>query len=228
VRLHDIFFSRGGLASLIALAAGSGAVLILSMPWAGRVADFFRFPWRPTPLGFLIAMGFFAAVHALNRGGTVELLPRLQRRQLLSLPLQIVFAQLLVVPYVVTCIVLTAGTHVSTLWLAWAYTAVVDFALSAAAFHVGCHSVRRGVGVFSPLFAVAGAVFGIPLAAGLVFAPLRPVALLCPPYAIFSMITTGLHGAELWFAFLVPGGLGTVLFLRGVRQTARSIHAQLP
>jgi hypothetical protein len=84
------------------------------------------------------------------------------------------------------------------------------------------------VGVFPPLFAVAGALFGIPLAVGLVFAPLRPVALLCPPYAIFCMITTGLHGAELWFAFLVPGGLGTVLFLWGVRQTARSIHAQLP
>ena len=228
MRLHDIFFSRGGLASLVALATGSGAVLILSMPWAGRVADFFRFPWRPTPLAFLIALGFFAAVHALNRGGAVELLPRLQRRQLLSLPLQVVFAQLLVVPYVVTCIVLTSGTRVTTLWLAWAYTAVVDFALSAAAFHVGCQSVRRGVGVFPPLLVLTGVLFGIPLAVGLLFAPLRPMALLCPPYTIFSMITTGLRGAELWLAFLVPAGLGTLLFLWGMRQTARSIHAQLP
>jgi hypothetical protein len=228
VRSYDFFFSRGGLAALVALAVGSGAVLILSMPWAGRVADFFRFPWHPTPVAFLIAMAFFAAVHALNRGGMVEHLPRLQRRQLLSLPLQVVFAQLLVVPYVVACIVLTSEARVSALWLAWAYVAVVDFALSVAAFHVGRQSIRRAAGVFFPLLALAGVLFGIPLALGLLFAPLRPAALLCPPYVIFSMITTGLRDAELWLAFLVPAGLGTFLFLKGLRQTARSIHEQLP
>ena len=228
MRFDDVFFSRGGIVSLVSLAVGSGAVLILSMPWAGRVADFFRFPWRPTPLAFLIAVGFLAALHAVNRGGTVELLPRLQRRQLLSLPLQVALAQLLVVPYLVVCVVLTSETRVSTLWLVWVYTAVVDFALSTAAFHVGCLSVRRAVGVFFPLLALTGALFGIPLTLGLLFAPLRPLALLCPPYAIFSMITTGLRGAELWLAFAVPVGLGALLFLWGLRQTARSIHAQLP
>jgi len=228
VRSDDVFFSRGGIASLVSLAVGSGAVLILSMPWAGRVADFFRFPWRPTPLAFLIAVGFLAALHAVNRGGTVELLPRLQRRQLVSLPLQVALAQLLVAPYLVVCVVLTSETRVSTLWLVWVYTAVVDFALCTAAFHVGCLSVRRAVGVFFPLLALLGVLFGIPLTLGLLFAPLRPLTLLCPPYAIFSMITTGLRAAELWLAFAVPAGLGALLFLWGLRKTARSIHAQLP
>jgi hypothetical protein len=228
VRFDDVFFSRGGTASLVSLAVGSGAVLILSMPWAGRVADFFRFPWRPTPLAFLIAVGFLAALHAVNRGGTVELLPRLQRRQLVSLPLQVALAQLLVVPYFVVCVVLTSETRVSTLWLVWAYTAVVDFALSAAAFHVGCLSVRHAGGIFFPLLALLGVLFGIPLTLGLLFPPLHSLTLLCPPYAIFSMITTGLRGAEPWLVFAVPAGLGALLFLWGLRQTARSIHAQLP
>jgi hypothetical protein len=228
VRLYDLVFARGGTASLVSLAGGAGAVLILSMPWAGKVADFFRFPWRPTPTAVLISVAFFAAIHAFNRGGTVELLARLQRRQLLSLPLQVLFAQLLVVPYFVACAILTPGSRVLMLGVIWAYIGTVDLALSLAAFHVGRWAARRGAGVFLPVFVLGAATFALPLVLGLLVAPLHPAALLSSPYAVFSMLTTELRGAELGLAFGAPAALAAVLLLVGLRQTARSIHEQLP
>lgn len=227
MKLYDILFARGGLASLVALAGGAGIALILSMPWAGRVADFFRFPWRPTPLAFLIAMSTLAAVHAITRAASIELLPRLQRRQLLSLPLQVAIAQVLVIPYVVACGVLTSASRATMLWEVWLYMLVVDLALAAAAFHVARLSLRHAIGVFFPLSIFAAAVAGVPLALGLPMDSLRPVALLCPPYTVFQMATTGLGKADSLIAFLVPGTAALFLFVAGLRQSSRSIHAQL-
>ncbi len=228
MRHYDVFFARGGLASLVILAGGAGIVLVLSMPWAGTVGDFFRFPWRPTPVAVLIAVSFFASLHALNRGGTVELLPHLQRRQLLSLPLQVVCAQLLVVPYFVACAALTTPSHVATLWEVWAYIGVVDLALSFAAFHVARQCGRRAVGAFFPLLGLAATAFGLPLAVGLPVVSLRAVALLSPPYAVFSLLSTGLRGTGVCLAFAVPAGAAAWLCLSGLRQTSRSIHERLP
>lgn len=221
MRTYDLVFERGGLASLVALAGCPGVVLILSMPWAGRVADFFRFPWRPTPLAFLISLVTFAAVHALNRGSGVELLPRLQRRQLLSLPLQVAIAQVLVVPYVVSSSVLTPSNRIATLWEVWCYAFVVDLALAMGSFHVARWSVRRGVSPFFPLLGLATAVAGVPLAVGLAVRPLRAVSLLSPPFAVFQMVATSLVGANVWVAFVVPGALAALGFVAGLRMTSR-------
>ncbi len=221
MRVYDIVFERGGLTSLIGLAACPGLVLILSMPWAGRVADFFRFPWRPTPLAFLISVVTFAAAHAINRGGTVELLPRLQRRQLLSLPFQVLIAQVLIIPYIVSSAVLTSSGHVSSLWHVWGYTFVLDLSLAVASFHTARWCIRRGMATFFPLVGLVTAIVGVPLALGLVVRPLRAIALLSPPYAVFRMATTGLGVGDAWLVFLVPGILAVIAFVAGLRMNDR-------
>jgi hypothetical protein len=172
-------------------------------------------------------MSTLAALHAISRGGTVELLPRLQRRQLMSLPFQVGLAQILVVPYVVASTALTSAGRVAMLWEVWLYVLVVDLALAGAAFHVGRLSVRRAVSVFFPLAGLAAATVGVPLALGLPFGSLRPIALLCPPYTVFQMATVGLDKTEVLLAFLVPGAAALVFFVEGLRQTSRGIHAQL-
>ncbi|MCI0478937.1 hypothetical protein L0Y59_00115, partial [Candidatus Uhrbacteria bacterium] len=130
MKTHELFFGRGGYAATLALLIGTGLALVLSMPWAGRVADFFLFPWTPTPAAFFFALAVLGAVHAMNRGAAVEPLPRTRRRQLLSLPLQVSLVHALVLPYVAICTVLVPTRHAGLLWMAWAYVGLVNCTLA--------------------------------------------------------------------------------------------------
>ncbi len=222
---YDILFGRAGLASLVVLAGGVGATLVLSMPWAGRVADFFSFPWRPTPLAFLISILGLGAVHAMVRGGAVEHLARLQRRQLAWLPVQVLVAQTLIVPYVVTASVLTPASRVGILWEAWAYILIVDAALAIWAFHLSRLCLRRRIGALLPLLGFGVLVSGVPLAVGLPFSSLRSVALLSPPYAVFRLAIAGLSAPEFLLAYLTPGALAALGFIAGLRRVGRDLYA---
>lgn len=228
MRLQALFYSRGGYAATLALLAGSGVTLILSMPWAGRVADFFLFPWRPTPIAFLFALAAFGAIHAVNRGAAVEPLPRIQRRHLLSLPLQVALAQVLVLPYVAVCTVLFPSGNVGFLWLAWAYLGLVNVALAALSFVVSVRCFRRAVHPFMPLLLCVAVCSFLPLFLHFAPDPVRVAALLSPAEVVWRLLNGPVPGGRLLLSFVAPAAVGLALILVSLRRIGREIHGSRP
>jgi len=225
VKTHELFFDRGGYAATLALLIGTGLALVLSMPWAGRVADFFLFPWTPTPVAFFFALAALGAVHAMNRGAAVEPLPRTRRRQLLSLPLQVSLVQALVLPYVAICTVLLPARHAGLLWMAWAYVGVVNITLGVISFRISARCFHRARHPFFPLFLVACAYNFVPLLFEFAPAPARTAALVSPAAALWTMLAGDAPWGALLFSFLVPFSLGLGLFLVTRSRVSKEGHA---
>ncbi len=223
MRPHSLLFSRGGLASALALLLGSGAVLILSMPWAGRVGDFFLFPWRPSPLAFLLGLAFFLAVFAANRGSAVEPLPWTQRRQLASLPFQVLFASILITPYVSLGTVLLASKK-SVLWLAWAYLILVSLFIAVGAFQIERTCVRRGLHSFFPRAGFVAVYFGFPFLALLFRAPASDLASISPVILLWRLLTPP-TAAQWGWALAVPVAGTAWIAWRAMRGIRKEHHA---
>ncbi|MDD4903975.1 MAG: hypothetical protein PHX77_05715 [Candidatus Bipolaricaulis sp.] len=222
---YTLFFDRGGYVACLAFLIGTGLALVLSMPWAGRVADFFLFPWRPAPTAFFLALAAFGTAHAVNRGAAVEPLPRIRRRQLLSLPLQVAFLQTLVLPYVTVCTILLPSRHAGHLWMAWGYVGLVSVAIAIVAFRLSSRAFRHGRSPFFPLLAFLCIYDFPPLLLELAPEPFRAAALVSPAAALWHMLAGGEPWTRLLFSFLVPFGLGVVVFLFAHRGVLREEHA---
>ena len=222
---YELLFGRGGYAAALALLIGTGLALVLSMPWAGRVADFFLFPWSPTPVAFFFALAAFGAVHAMNRGAAVEPLPRVQLRQLLSLPLQVSFAQALVLPHVAICTVLLPARHAGVLWAAWGYVGLVDIALAILSFRIIARCFHRARHPFFPLFFAACAYYFVPLLFELAPDPVRTAALLSPAAALWTLLGTDEPWGALLLSFLVPFVFGLTLWVATRRRISKEGHA---
>jgi len=225
VKPYTLFFDRGGYVACLAFLIGTGLALVLSMPWAGRVADFFLFPWRPAPTAFFLALAAFGAAHAVNRGAAVEPLPRIRRRQLLSLPLQVTLVQVLAVPYVTVCTILLPSRHAGHLWMAWGYVGLVSIAVAAVAFRLASRALRRGRSPFFPLLAFLFAYYVLPLLFELAPGTFRAAALVSPAAALWHMLAGGESWMRLLFSFLVPFGLGLIVFHFARRGVLREEHA---
>ncbi len=225
MKTHELFFGRGGYAATLALLIGTGLALILSMPWAGRVADFFLFPWTPTPVAFFFTLAMLGAIHAMNRGAAVEPLPRTQRRQLASLPLQVSFVQALVLPGVAICTVLLPARHASLLWMAWGYLGLVNVALGIISFRISARCFRRARHPFFPLLFTACAYNFLPLLFEFGPGPVRTAALVSPVAALWRMLAGDEPWGALLFSFLIPFALGLALLLLTRRRVSKEGHA---
>jgi uncharacterized membrane protein len=228
VKAFPLFFDRGGYAAALALLIGTGLALVLSMPWAGRVADFFAFPWSPTPVALLFALALLGTVHALNRGAAVEPLPRVRRRQLSSLPLQIGFVQALVLPHVAVCTVLVPARHAGLLWMAWGYVGLVNVAFAVVAFRVSARCFRLARSPLFSLLLIASAYYLVPLLFEFAPGTFRVAALVSPAVALWTLLAGEASAGQLAFSFLVPFGLGVVLFVSARRRVATEEHALRP
>jgi hypothetical protein len=209
VKPQTMLFARGGSAGLFLTLAGLGVVLILSMPWAGRVADFFTFPWSPSPLAFFLGMLVLAAVHAANRGAVVEMLPQMLHRQVAFLPIQVLLLHLTLLPYVAACRALVLASDFVSLWLAWLYSMVVSVAVAAGAYHLSLSRFQRGRHAFFPILFAIAAYFLVPLVL-LAIPPLADGFIISP----FGGLLTILHGARtglLVGIFLIPSVGATLL-----------------
>ncbi|MCX6094259.1 MAG: hypothetical protein NTY63_05470 [Candidatus Bipolaricaulota bacterium] len=225
MKTHDLFFGRGGYAATLVLLIGAGLALVLSMPWAGRVADFFLFPWSPTPAAFFFTLAALGAVHAMNRGAAVEPLPRTRRRQLLSLPLQVSFVQALVLPNVAICTVLLPARHAGLLWMAWGYLGLVNVALGVISFRISARCFHRARHPFFPLLFAACAYNLLPLLFQFAPGPVQMAALVSPAAALWTMLAGDETWGALLFSFLVPFALGLVLFVLTRRRISEEGHA---
>ncbi len=228
MRTSDLVFGRGGYATALTLLIGTGLALVLSMPWAGRVADFFMFPWSPTPVAFFFVLAALGAVHAMNRGAAVEPLPRIQRRQLLSLPLHVGFVQALVLPHVAICTILLPARHAGLLWMTWGYVGLVNVVLAIVSFRVSARCFHRGRSVVFPLCCVACAYYAFPLLFEFAPEPFRTAALVSPAAALWSMLAGDESSGALLWSFGVPALLGLALFISTRRRVSKEEHALRP
>lgn len=220
MRLHGILFRRGGFAAYLGLVGGCGLVLMLSMPWAGRVGELISFPWHPAPITFFVAHLLLTCVLGLNRGAAVEPLYRVRLHTLASLPLQLLLGLAFVLPYLVFMRALTPDSQVSIPLLAGYVTLVgVSFAGLSFALELAC--IRRGVGSGLLRAGCAAAILGLPLFA--LLAPpgaLRWLTLLSPVAALVRL-NAGPSAAEAVVALAAPVLLAAAAFLvswRGIQK----------
>jgi len=210
VRFHSIVFRRGGLAAYACLVLGCGVVLMLSMPWAGRLGELITFPWRPAPITFFYAHLLLTCVVALNRGAAVEPLYRLRVHTLVSLPLQLLLALVLVLPYLVFMRVLIPESR-TFIPLFAAYVTLTGTLFAGLSFSVELVCLRRGVPSNLIRQATALAVVGLPLLGLLAPPAARWIALASPAYALWRL-NLGVGWGEALVAFALPAALAAATY----------------
>lgn len=212
MRYHSIVFRRGGLAAYSCLVLGCGVVLMLSMPWAGRLGELITFPWRPAPITFFYAHLLLTCILALNRGAAVEPLYRLRVHTLISLPLQLLFALALVLPYLVFMRVLTPESQ-TLIPLFAAYVTLEGTLFAGLSFLVELVCLRRGVTSNLIRQAVAAAILGLPLLGLLAPPSARWIALASPAYALWRL-NVGVGWGEALVIFALPAAVAVVAYAR--------------
>ncbi|MEW5826149.1 MAG: hypothetical protein AB1778_04900 [Candidatus Bipolaricaulota bacterium] len=217
----EVFLGNGGYGALLGFLATSGLALVLSMPWVGRVGDYFLFPWRPSPLPFFVVLGFLAPLYAAQRAATIHWLPRRQRLHLLSLPLQVAGALFLSAPLVLTSAILAPGNSRRPL-LALAVVLVGSAAVSIEAFAAARACFRRGLATAPAAWSVALAHALLPMVA-LVSPTARFLAALSPLGAALAALR-GPTALELGFT-LVPALLATITAVLVLQAVREEIHA---
>jgi len=220
MRLHSLLFRRGGFAAYLALVLGSGATLMLSMPWAGRVGELISFPGHPSPILFFYGHLLLTCVLGLNRGSAVEPLYRVRRHTLLSLPLQLLLGLALVFPYLVFMRTLTPESRTYIPLLA-AYVTLIGTLFAGLSFALELACLRRGIGSGLLRSAAALAILGLPVLA--LLAPpggWRWLALLSPLVAL-ARLNSGVAWAEALGVFAAPAALAMLAFVvswRGIEK----------
>ena len=175
-------------------------------------------------MAFFFSLALLGAIHAMNRGAVAEPLPRIQRKQLHSLPLQVGFAHALVLPHVAICTVLVPARHAGLLWMAWGYAALVSVVLAVIAFRIAIRCFRRAHHPFFRLLLAACAYELLPVPFVLAPGPFRRIALVSPVVALWGMLSTGQPWDALLVSFLVPLILALILFLATQRQLTGEAH----
>jgi len=218
MQAREVITERGGWGVYFSLVLFCGLALVFSMPWATYVKELLASPWQPSPIVFFAAYALLAAVVGLNRGAALASPTGPARRLLGKAIVQVLFGQVLILPYLAYVRVLLPGRE-WTIPILFVYVTALSIGFGISGYGIEIRRAGRGIDSFAARYGLAAAAFGLPLfgmLGGGRFDALVLVGL--SPFGAVHGILRGPEWPVLLVAFSLPlilAALGALLIERG-------------
>jgi len=203
-------FDSGGFAVFLSLLLLCSLALVFSMPSVLRYGDPISKHLTARPSVFFLSYAMMAAILGLNRGSAALLARRRRRAAVRWVVVQVLLAQVLLLPLLVLARVL-AVRQPYILPLSVAYTTLVALMWAVVGYHVEHWAAAKGTQPFMPKYAALGLLMFVPL---LSEQGVRGISLLilASPLGAMSAFLNGPQAEIIAVAFLFPvAGIGLEL-----------------
>jgi len=222
VTRSDSVLSSGAVQGYFLLLLACGAGLLLSIPAGARVAQLMELRWSPSPLVFHLTYVTLVALFGTFRGIAAARWDRLKWKTLLKLAWHVLFAQVILLPYMLFSRALLPGRELVAPLLVL-YTTLLAFMLALIALRLALWGAARRSHTFLLQYALVALLFLVPWALGLLPGVPSTIALLSPIGATIE-IAGSAPAIELLIAFAFASLL-ILVQLPHLRHLIRRHHA---
>ena len=218
---QDSVFSSGAVQGYVLLLLACGAGLLFSIPAGARVSDLLELSWSPSPLVFYLTYVTLVGLLGTFRGIAATRWDRRDWGTVLRIAGHILFAQLLLLPYLLFSRSLLVGRGLVMPVLAL-YVTCASVMFSLIAYRVELWGTTRRTHTFLLQYTLFGLVLILPWAVGLISQVPTVLTLASPVGAALKIVQEPSAGElALAFAFVIAIACAQLV---GIQRTLRRTH----